>query len=95
MAGTSKRQITGQDVRELNRTLLEGLTLLKRNSNVFKKSDPIDSMTKAIDDAIAKAQAAFVDGYRVCDVLESRAASVRARQVASYSLAPIFHSGNL
>jgi hypothetical protein len=65
---------------------------------MFKKTETtytIDTMAKAIDDAIAKAQAEFVDGHRIVDLLESCVAGLRARQAVNFSSAPIFHSGNL
>jgi hypothetical protein len=55
----------------------------------------IAAATAEIDEILAKAAAAFVPADRMTDLLESRVASIRARQVASYSAAPIFHSGNL
>ena len=55
----------------------------------------IEDASRELDAILTKAAEAFVPPDRLTDLLESRIASIRARQVASYSSAPIFHSGNL
>lgn len=62
------------------------------------KSKPeytISDATRAIDDAIAKAQAGFVNAHVLIDLLESRLAAIRYRQAMAYSVAPSFVRGNL
>ena len=66
---------------------------------MFGKTKParysIENATADLDAIIAKANEAFVPTDRVVDLMESRIAGIRARQVAATSLSPAFVSGNL
>lgn len=66
---------------------------------MFKTKKPetykITDLARDLDTAIANAQAAFVHNDRILDLLESRIAAIARRQVAAYSSAPAFVSGNL